>query len=49
MKIGIDCRMLGNKFTGIGLFENLVKNLNELDSKINMYFLKTLKTQSNLN
>ena len=39
MKIGIDCRMLGNKFTGIGVYlENLVKNLNELDSK-NQYVL----------
>ena len=39
MKIGIDCRMLGNKFTGIGIYlENLIKNLNEMDSK-NQYIL----------
>ena len=39
MKIGIDCRMLGDKFTGIGVYlENLVKKLNEIDSK-NQYVL----------
>lgn len=39
MKIGIDCRMIGNRFTGIGIYlENLIKNLNQIDSQ-NSYVL----------
>jgi len=39
MKIGIDCRMIGHQFTGIGIYlENLIKNLTKMDTK-NSYIL----------
>ena len=39
MKIGIDCRMIGSNFTGIGHYiENLVKELSQIDSE-NEYIL----------
>lgn len=49
MKIGIDCRMIGNKFTGIGIYlENLIKNLNDLDTKNNYVLFQNKNNQINL-
>ena len=49
MKIGIDCRMLGDKFTGIGVYlENLVKKLNEIGYCNNLVVITSKIMEKNL-